>query len=225
LTVVAGAVAVCTSIALMSAGGAGLFADRELRQDGLVTTPERHIASQTFALSSDPLTLHDLDGPDGLYLRSLLGEVRVRATGDEGSNEIFVGLAPTSAARLYLNDIGHSVVRDPGKSNEVVDGQRPTRPPSEESLWTIFSTGPGTQSIVWKPRAGSWTVVVMNATGARGVSADVDLAAELPALAEVSFSLVITGVILLLAGGLLIYVAALRARPDSLRRPDSASPE
>jgi len=212
VTVVIGAVMVCTSVALMSAGGAGLFMDRELRDGGLVTSPERHIVSQTYALSSDPLTLNDLDGPDGLYLRRLLGDLRVRATSTAASGDIFVGIAPTSDVREYLRGVGHAVVQDPGAGNEVIVGNAPQQPPTAEAFWTKSATGQGTQEVVWQPREGSWTVVVMNSSGAAGVSADVDVAAELPALAEISVALAIAGVVFLILGGLLIYVGALRAR-------------
>jgi hypothetical protein len=211
IAVVLGAVLVCASIALMSAGGAGLFADRELREDGFLTSPERHMESSAYAVSSDPVAVHDLEGPDGLYLRRLLGDVRVRATSSDAA-DIFVGIAPTDVAEQYLKNVGHTIVRDPDSSSEDVAGPAPARPPAAETFWTASASGPATQTVVWKPREGTWTVVVMNASGADQVNVDMDVGAQVPALDTASIAIALTGIAFLVCGCLLIYFAALRAR-------------
>jgi len=57
----------------------------------------------------------------------------------------------------------------------------------------------GTQTVTWKVREGDWSVVLMNADGSRGVSADIDLGAKLSFLLWVAIGLLMGGV--LVTGG------------------------
>jgi len=43
----------------------------------------------------------------------------------------------------------------------------------------VFGTRTVRKTLTWKVRAGDWSVVLMNADGSRGVTADIDLGAKL----------------------------------------------
>jgi hypothetical protein len=68
----------------------------------------------------------------------------------------------------------------------------------------VKAAGPGTQTLAWQVANGRWTVVAMNADASAPVSVRVNAAATLPALPWVATGLLIGGVVVLLAGGLLI---------------------
>jgi hypothetical protein len=63
--------------------------------------------------------------------------------------------------------------------------------------------------VTWDPTGGSWSVVVMNIDGDPGVDVRADLGATLPPLVWISVGLLLFGLVLL-AGGLLLVVGAIR---------------
>jgi hypothetical protein len=73
----------------------------------------------------------------------------------------------------------------------------------------------GTQTLTFKPTGGQWVVVVMNPTGAGGVSVTADAGATIPDLAWIAVGLFAAGVILMAGALALILVPIKRAN----RRP------
>ena len=73
---------------------------------------------------------------------------------------------------------------------------------------------PGRQSVFWKAKDGSWTVVVMRADGRPGVGIHADLGARLPALRWVGIGAALAGLVFM-AGGVLLILGAVRRRPPS----------
>ncbi|WP_189256000.1 hypothetical protein [Lentzea flava] len=65
--------------------------------------------------------------------------------------------------------------------------------------------------MTWRAEPGSWTAVVFNATGARGVDARISAQAEVPALRPLSTGLLIGGSLMALLGLAMMLVAAVTA--------------
>lgn len=70
--------------------------------------------------------------------------------------------------------------------------------------------GGGIRTVNWTPQTGNWRIVVMNADGSRGVSADVSVGARLPHLLTIGIAALGAGILLVLlsAGG--IYLTTRR---------------
>ncbi len=81
--------------------------------------------------------------------------------------------------------------------------------PAGRSLWAASASGAGTSSLTWKIKSGEWSIVVMNADGSPGVSADVTAGAQIPALIWAAIGISIFGA-LLLAGAVLMLLAGMR---------------
>ena len=94
------------------------------------------------------------------------------------------------------------------RSTRCAAGGPPASPPGDETFWAESVVGPGEQTLDWEPDDGEWRVVLMNADGARGVSSDMSIGAELDTILWI-------GIGVLVAGGLL---AAGAARGDHRRR-------
>jgi hypothetical protein len=66
--------------------------------------------------------------------------------------------------------------------------------------------GTGTQRLDWDVKDGSWSVVVMNADGSRGVDTTISAGAKVPFLGPLGWVSAGGGIVLLLAAGGLLYL-------------------
>jgi len=214
-SVVVGSLLTLISLGLLAAGSGALWVDQQ-REDGYVTSSIDTRSTNGYAIVSDRIQL-DLPASGWQWSRDLLGTVRIRVTGRD--NPTFVGIAPTDQAERYLQGVARTVLVDlHGNAGTTVDGTAPETRPGQAGIWDVQSTGTGTQTLTWTPRSGDWTVVVMNADAARGLTVSGDVGATVPKLTGVAVGLLIGGVVLLAAGVVLIVVPAARAARRA-RRP------
>jgi hypothetical protein len=181
IALVAGSLVLLGSLGVGLAGGALAVADQTMRDDGFLMSGTTDLSTGTYALASTSVELH-ADAPAALMPERLLGDVKV--TADGGRTPVFLGIARTSDANAYLRGFEHATVTDlSGRPAYDTSGRAaPATPPGARDIWVAQSTGTGTQQVVWPARNGDWTVVVMNADAARGVTADVAAGATVPAL-------------------------------------------
>lgn len=185
-------------------------AEAQLRDDdGFVLLDVKPVETLGYAIASDPVDLTDATSSGGGFPEGLLGDAKVRVTGG-GAKAIFVGVAATSDVQAYLDGVGHSVVRDLPLRGDSADptyettlGEAPRTAPGEAGFWLDQSSGTGPQEVAWPLATGSWTVVVMNANGTPGVTAEAEAGLTVPGLAWA------VGVLLSIAGTLMIVALAL----------------
>ena len=140
--------------------------------------------------------------------------MRLSATGQDASKEIFIGIGPTRDIRAYLAGTAHDVVRDIDFPNEDdvryrrVPGSASATPPANETFWAVSASGPGTQTIEWKLEEGDWAAVLMNADGSAGVAADAFLGAKSGFVLPLGIGLLAGGAGALLLGVLLVVLGA-----------------
>jgi len=91
------------------------------------------------------------------------------------------------------------------------NGGAPAVPPGRAGIWAARAAGPGTQVLTWPVKSGRWTVVAMNASGSRPVSVRVTGSATLPALPWIAAGLLAGGILVAVAGVVLIAVPIRRA--------------
>lgn len=148
-------------------------------------------------------------GGDWSWRGSMLGKVRVRATATDPARPIFVGIATTGDVFRYLSGVAWSRVERIGESHvEYTDmpGGAPARPPSAMPIWQAQAQGTGTQAVTWRVHGGDWSVMVMNADGARGVAFRADAGATVPWLLWVGIGALVLGVLLVAAAVALIMI-------------------
>lgn len=221
VALVAGCLAGLVALGLLMGGGAATWLNVSERDAaGYVTSPEQVFTTPTYALTSGEI---DLGTSDVAAPADVLGTVRIRVTATDPSRAVFVGIAPRAAVDAYLAGVGHAVItgwtstRSAPRSS--VGGGLPVRP-ATLGIWSAWSSGLGTQQVTWRPTAGAWTVVVMNADGRRGVSVRADAGATIPALRWIAVGLLVGGG-LLLVGAVLLVVGSVRR---ASRRPTLGPP-
>src|SRR4029453_2797448 len=94
---------------------------------------------------------------------------------------LFAGIGRSADVDRYLAGVNRTVISDFfGNKVESVAGGAPRSAPGRQHFWAASSTGPRARSLKWDPHGGSWTVVVMNASGRGGVDVRADLGARMP---------------------------------------------
>lgn len=179
--------------------------------DGYFTTPTEPLDSSARAITSASLDLQ-LDPGRGDPVPDDLGRLRIRVERADGG-EVFVGVAPTAAVDRYLDGVAHDQLTDVGLdpfSTEYlhVAGEAEPAPPAAQDLWAVQAVGTGRQQLLWDVADGEWTVVVMNADGAAGVSVLASAGATASWVLPLGLALAAGGLVVLVAGAALVVVGA-----------------
>jgi hypothetical protein len=213
LLVVVGGLAALIALALLVAGGALLWANATQRDsDGYFTTSSDRFTTNTYALAHEGVELFDeARNGDAIVDPGDFATVRVRAESRNGK-PLFVGIAPEADVERFLGGVTHDEVEDIDYepfSGEYLHttGTLPARAPTEETFWVAA----GDHELVWRLETGTWSVVVMNADGSRGVDADLSFGAMIRYLGWISTALLGAGVLFALGGAAGIYFGVRRS--------------
>ncbi|MEW9531770.1 DUF4389 domain-containing protein [Microbispora sp. NPDC049125] len=206
--VLSGSVLALAAIGTLFAGIGAATLNAARGPDGFVSVNAGRLTTDAYAITSDDVTL---TAQGVRFLHDSLGRVRVIAHGDE---PLFIGVAPSSAADAYLADVAHDQVRrldrSAGPHYSRSAGTRAPAAPLGQAFWTAESDG---ATLVWNAEPGQWTVVLMNADGSPGVSADVEAGAIVPALGGIVTGLLTLAAILAMSGTGLIVLGLYLAAP------------
>jgi hypothetical protein len=207
------------ALALICTGGTALWADRTQRDDGFVTTDLHDFSTPGSALVTADTEL-GAAGVGWLYGPAVLGKVRIRVTPRDAGSRLFVGIGKSDDVDRYLAGVDRTVISEFfDETVKRIDGAPAVRStPEAQDFWVASATGVGPQTVLWKPRHGSWSVVVMNADARPALDLEADLGARIPALPWVALGLLLAGA-LFAAGGALLIVGTVRgdrARPRSV---------
>jgi hypothetical protein len=213
-SVVAGAIAAFVAAGLLIAGGVVLWVNGKKDHAGYVSTKSERFSSGAYAIATNNLDA-DIDAPHWIVSPDHYGKIRLRVTPRAGK-PVFVGIAPTRAVERYLDATAHDQLTDVSyphfrASYDYYSGGRRPAPPAAQRFWVASAHGAGRQTVTWNVRRGSWSIVLMNADGSRGVDAGVSAGARLPFLAALGWGSLGGGVLMVaIAAGLM--VAGLRRR-------------
>ena len=212
VSLVIGCILGLASLGLLAAGGFAAWATSTQRDAAGYLTATRTIATAGNAITSDQIDFWT--ATDWVTPADVLGTIRIRATATNPAAAVFIGVAPTAAVDSYLTGINRQVVTgwSPFSTyyrNEA--GAAPKTAPIDARIWTAQVSGPGTQTLTWRPAGGAWTIVVMHPNGSAGLSVTADMGATIPDLAWFAAALFAAGVLLLGAAVPLIAVPVARA--------------
>ena len=224
LALVFGSILGLAGLAGVVGGGTLAWATATQRDDdGYFHTDAERFSVGSYAIASEDVDFHLGDGWRDLDLGDVL-KLRVRATSVDRERELFVGVARTRDVQAFLRGVEHDVEteieRDPFRVEYRTErGERTPAEPGGESFWDETSSGPGTRTLTWEPKDGTWSLVVMNADASRGVDARVEVGARVEYLWWVVGGLLGVGAVLLAIGIFLIIRGShgRRGRPEEPR--------
>ena len=218
--IVLAVVTALTAFALLVGGGALVWAQAALRDDGgYYSANGLRAASAGHALVVDDLGLQYLGVIGGVRPPGGL-DFRIAA---EGTGPVFVGIGPRDQVVRYLAGVARDRVTDLETRTRSVDlvpsaGTRTPAPPAAQTFWVASAQGPGEQHVDWAARSGEWSVVVMNADGSAGVDVTASGGVAVGILTPLGIGLLVGGVLFL--GLTLVLVPWPRGSADRQRRPD-----
>jgi hypothetical protein len=219
--IVGGAVVAVVALTVLAVAGVAIWTDVAKRDgSGYLTANAHRYASPTRAIATDELTI-GTEVP-----KRLIGKVRLEATTSE--KPVFVGIARTATVDAYLAGASYATAKDLdldpfGVTYVTHSGTRGLERPASRTFWAASAVGSGVTDLTWTPRSGSWSVVVMNADGSPGVSADVSAGVKAPWLLWAGIGIALAGGILLAVAGLMLVRGAGPARTRRLPTPLSTS--
>jgi hypothetical protein len=202
--VIAGAIVALVAAVAVAAGGVGIWADQAKRNDnGYFMTGAHRYAADTRAIATDRVTI-------GTHApKWLMGKARLEI-GSAGK-PVFVGIARKRDVDTYLAGVSHTLATDlDPRPFHVTYVARPGTAapgrPADQRFWAATASGTGPQSLTWKIRSGKWSIVLMNADGSPGVTADIGVGVDAPALLWVSIGAAGLGALLLALGASFIVI-------------------
>lgn len=198
----------------MLTGGTALAVVTAAQQDdGYFTSQAETFAVDSYAITSPNFDVgSDFGVPTGVGFD--LATLRLQASAVDADQDVFIGIAPRADVDEYLADVNHSELREVNSSPFRVDylnvaGSMEPAVPADQTFWTEFATGAGTQEIVWTPAAGDWSVVVMNADASPGVAVNLTAGVHTDLLGPIAVGLLVGGGILFLIGVFLVVAGAI----------------
>jgi hypothetical protein len=208
---------------MIAVGAVLLWGDAQKDRDGYISTGSDRFHTRTYALATDDLDV-DTDAPK--WLEDDLGRIRLRAESHTGK-PVFVGIARTRDVDAYLRGTAHATVTDVDydpfrASYRTEPGAGRPAAPSSRRFWVANAEGAGEQTLTWKVRGGSWSIVVMNADGSANVDAGVSAGTNAPWLSTVGWGSLGGGLLLMTVAGALVFVGVRRPRAD--REPAGLAP-
>jgi hypothetical protein len=223
IALVIGILVLIPALGLILAGGLLLWADGPGRNDdGYLYSASDNFSTTGYAITSGSIDLST--GANWLPVSSATGTAKIQVTGANGS-DVFVGIARVADTTDYIGGVERSIITDLGSGSAPAirtGAGAPATPPTEQDFWVSQASGTGTQTLTWKPAAGNWSLVVMNADGSAGVSVDARIGATVPALTGLAWGVLAVGLVMLVIGVLLIVLAVHRRRPPAV--PYGAAP-
>ena len=115
----------------------------------------------------------------------------------------------------YLAGVPYATVTNFGEDTTATTAHLGTSrpaPPQSIRIWVAQASGTGTQSLTWSARSGDWTVVVMNADTAPGLTVRANAGATVPALPWIAAGVLVVGLVIAVGGVLLIVLPVRRAQ-------------
>ncbi len=205
----AGCLLVLPAIAILVGGallGLGYVAERD--DDGYFDVSLDRLQTTTPAITAEDADLRADPGSPDWVLDALDADVRLRVTGANSTDELFIGIAREADLDRYLSGVAHDELID---VNNDLEGQFTRRvgnmavaAPTAQSFWVASASGVGEQELTWQATSGRWAAALMNADGAPGLAADVNVGAKAGFVLPLSLLMIGVGVLFTGIAGVLI---------------------
>ncbi len=214
------------SVPLLFGGGALLWVHIALTDsEGFITTKYHTFERGSYAIVTEPADIEfdeEWNWGWGWHRAWDLGDLvtfKVEGSNNDPSKGIFIGVAEESYLSGYLSDVEYDEITDFSFRPYEVEytnhpGSSVPAAPTSQTFWTAEMSGTGTQTLEWELETGTYSLMLMNDDGYRGVDLDVAIGAKVPLIFGVGVGMAVGGIVALIAG-ILMVIFAVRGRKRS----------
>lgn len=200
IALVIGCLLVIPALALLTGGGAlGLGYAFGRGDDGYFDTTIDRLATSTVAVTAEDITFAAEPGSPDWVLDALDVDVRLRVTGNDREQALFVGIARQDDLDTYLSGVAHDQITEIADDLEPVyrttPGTATIAPPIDQDFWAASAVGTNIQTLEWEATSGEWAAVIMNADGRPGVIADVNVGVKAAFLLPLALVMLTVGAV------------------------------
>ncbi|MBA7701660.1 hypothetical protein ES703_110404 [subsurface metagenome] len=219
ILLVFGVIVVLISFSLMAGGGALIWADAtHVDSEGFIKSDAIHIERDSRAVVTGSIEIDE----EALRVLNWMGVItvfEVEGRSNNPSKQIFIGVADESDVETYLNNVDYDEITfidiDWLSFDEVTYtshlGSSTPIAPTSQTFWAASAHGAGTQTMGWETEVGSHSIVLMNDDGSSGVDLSAIFKAKIPSIFGFGVGLLIGGIVLLIVGGFMVYLAVRRS--------------
>ncbi|HYN94324.1 MAG TPA: DUF4389 domain-containing protein [Pilimelia sp.] len=210
LALVAGVLLLLAATGIGVGGGALVALSGNRDASGYLTSQPIEITTSTAAMTAEGIDLRGDDGWAGAIVD--YGRVRITASSPQRT-DLFVGIATESDVDRWLAGTAHDELANVNASGNstfrrTAGAIRDVGAPSAQGFWLATASGTDTVVLDWAADDGRFAVVLANASGAAGVTAQAKVATRIPDLTTLGVGLLGGGLLLAVAGFVLIYLGA-----------------
>ena len=216
-----GVIVLLLSFSLLAGGGALIWADAaHVDDEGFINSDPIQIERDSCAVVTGPIDI-DEAALEVLDWMGVITVFEVEGRSNDSSKGIFIGVADESDVEAYLSNVAYDEITsiDFGWQLSIDDINYTKHPgnsipvaPTSETFWTESSHGAGTETMAWETEAGRHSLVLMNDDGSAGVDLSVIYKVKIPSLVGWSVGLLVGGIVVLIAGAFMVYIAVRRPK-------------
>ncbi|MBS3813561.1 hypothetical protein KGY64_07025 [Candidatus Bipolaricaulota bacterium] len=213
--VILGVILLFIGIGLALGGGTLLWANLAVSDNGgYYSTKTLEINRDSYAITTYPARINF--GIAGIMDWPNLVKVKV-AVNNKNDKNVYIGIVKESDLRGYLGTVSYDEIRelrinhpfsDPKITYTRHTGSSTPGPPTSIDIWTASAYGDPSGELTWGVEEGSYSVVVMNQDGSRGIDMAGTIGVKVPMIFEIGVGLLAAGAIFIIFAFLIVYTAA-----------------
>ncbi len=213
-----GIIVLLISPVLLLPGGALIWAERELRDgEGFYTTKTIELDRDSYAIVTEPANI-DL-GEEWEWLPWVRSwgpsdflTLKIEGSSSDSSKQIFIGVAETLDLKGYLAGVEYDEITDwefRRRSPKYTNHSGTSEPlaPTSQAFWIASAYGSGTQTMEWAIESGTYSFLLMNEDGSRGLDLEALVGIAVPSvLRGIGVALLVGGLVVLFFAVLMLYL-------------------
>lgn len=215
-----GVIVLLISLVLLLPGGALIWAERTLRDgEGFYTSKSIELDRDSYAIVTEPANI-DLGEEEWEWLPWVRSwgpsdflTLKIEGSSSDSSKQIFIGVAETSDLERYLTGVEYDEITDwefRRRSPKYTNHRGTSEPlaPTSQAFWIASAHGAGTQTLEWAIESGTYSFLLMNEDGSRGLDLEALIGIAVPSvLWGIGVGLLIGGLVAVALAVLMIYLA------------------
>ncbi len=211
-----GVIILLVSLVFMAGGGTLIWADNTIKDnEGFYTTKTVQFDRDSYAIVTPSADI-DLKAAWVLDWGNLV-TFKVEGSNNDPSKQIFLGVAEELAVKDYLSGVDYDELSQfsiyPYRVNySNHPGASKPAAPTSQTFWTVSAHGASTQTLNWDLETGNHVLVLMNSDGSSDIDLSIVVGPKVPRILGIGVGLLVGGIVVLLIGGTMIYLAVRRSQ-------------